>query len=319
MKELCAAGGVQLSQRPSTYNRASKVEWTSLFKLDQTFAIFANVANSRITHSQYAALCLKDAIVDSFQSQLGKRPSVAKQNPDIWFNLHVENDHAVISLDTSGGSLHRRGYRQQSVEAPMQETLAAAIIRLAEWHGERPLYDPMCGSGTLLSETLLHHCRIPAGYLRQKFGFEFLPDFDRALWQSIKKEVIETIVDLPEGLLTGSDIADEAVRASQTNLRCLPHGERIRITRTDFRSIPNLENTTIVCNPPYGIRMGKDENLGEFYKALGDFLKQKCQGSTAYIYFGDRKLIPNIGLRPAWRKPLKNGNLDGRLARFDIY
>lgn len=307
------------------YQKSKSVSWNALFSAGDTFAVFANVANSRITHSRYAALRLKDAIADFFSERFGKRPDVDTENPGVWINLHLENDRATISLDTSGGSLHRRGYRQKSVEAPMQETLAAAIIRLSQWDGSRPLHDPMCGSATLLCEALMHYGRIPAGYLRKRFGFEFLPEFNPALWQSVKAEAhrgIRRIFDaggdrsIP---ISGSDISYQAIGAASANLCRLPFGEQVKLKALDFRNIPRLENALIVCNPPYGIRSGKREEMAGFYKAFGDFLKQRCRGAVAYIYFGEREWIPCLGLRPSWKKPLVNSALDGRLARFEMY
>jgi putative N6-adenine-specific DNA methylase len=301
------------------YKKAKAINWAGLFTVDHTFAIFANVSNSKITHSQYAALRLKDAIVDYFRDRFETRPNIERINPDVWINLHIENNRATISLDTSGGSLHRRGYRKKTVEAPMQETVAAAIIRYVEWDGLKPIYDPMCGSGTLLSEALLAHCCIPAGFLRKRFGFEFLPDFDNEIWQSEKKEADQQIRQLPDKLISGSDISSKAVEAARTNFRSLPAGININLTVMDFQNIQNLNDRIIICNPPYGIRLGKKQDIGKFYKAFGDFLKQRCQGSAAVIYFGNRELLKHIGLKPSWKKPLENGGLDGRLAKFEIY
>jgi putative N6-adenine-specific DNA methylase len=301
------------------YKTAKNLDWAKLFSPEQTFAVFANVSNSKIRHSQYAALCLKDAIVDWFNEHCNRRPSISRQEPDVWISLHIENDRAVISLDTSGGSLHRRGYRRQSVEAPMQETVAAAIIRLTEWDGQKPLYDPMAGSGTLLIEALMSFCCIPAGYLRSDFGFKFLPDFDQGLWRSIKKTSDRQIRPLPEGLIRGSDLFPQAVKACRANLSCLPFGDQVPVKKIDFRKIDSLENQIIVCNPPYGIRLGSQEDMASFYGELGDFFKQRCKGSCAFVYFGDRSLIPSIGLKPSWKKPISNGGLDGRLVKFEMY
>jgi putative N6-adenine-specific DNA methylase len=301
------------------YKKAEGLNWGELFGTGHSFAIFATVTHSQITHSRYAALCLKDAIVDHFRDSYAKRPRIDTIKPDVWINLHIEHDRATISLDTSGGSLHRRGYRQALVEAPMQETVAAAIIGLSGWDGSRPIYDPMCGSGTLLSEALMRYCVIPSGILRQRFGFEFLPDFDRTLWLGIKRTADKAICPLPAGLIAGSDVSPEAVGAARKNTVCLPHGSKIGLEIRDFQKIEGLPNTTIVSNPPYGVRLGTKRSAGRLYRLLGDFLKQRCQGSVAYIYFGDRKLIPEIGLRPAWKKPLRNGGLDGRVAKFEIY
>lgn len=301
------------------YNKAKEINWTDVFEVNNTFAIFSTVSNSRIKHSLYATLQLKDAIVDWFKERFKKRPNIERVDPDVWINLHIENDRAVISLDTSLGSLHRRGYRARTVKAPMQETLAAAIIRLAAWEGSRPIYDPMCGSGTFLSEALMLYCRIPSGFLRQRFGFESLPDFDDELWKEIKKDADKKIRGLPKGLISGSDISAEVVEAAKSNINKLPDGDKVSLRVMDCRKIQQLKDTVIVCNPPSGIRLERDKDLSELYGELGDFLKQRCKDSTAYIYFGDRELIPKIGLKPSWKRPLKNGGLDGRLAKFEIY
>lgn len=301
------------------YRRACEIDWTELLSAEETFAVFASVVNSRIRHSQYAALKLKDAIVDTVRARAGKRPDVDRKNPDHAFGLHIENDVATISLDVSGGSLHRRGYRVQSVEAPLQETLAAAIIRLSGWDGTRPLYDPMCGSGTLLCEALSAYCRVPSGYLRERFGFMGLPDFDSDRWRTLREREDRAVRPLPPRLIGGSDCSSEAVHAARANAQRLPGGGEVTLKPLDFRDIPGLPDTTIVCNPPYGIRMGYPEEITGLYQDFGDFLKQRCQGARAFVYFGRPELIPAIRLRPAWKKPLKNGGLDGRLARFDLY
>ncbi len=316
---LAPLASFNCSTTDELYKKAKQINWTDFISTENTFAVFGNVSNSKITNSHYASLCLKDAIVDSFREISGKRPDVDSKNPDIWLNLYVRDDKAVISIDTSGGSLHRRGFRKDSVSAPMQETVAAAIIRYTKWDGSVPLCDPMCGSGTLLSEALLHYCKIPSGIFREHFGFEFLPDYDKSLWTTVKKEQDRQIRNLPEGLISGSDISTEAIEISGANIRNLPHGERIKLEALDFRNSEGLKNGVIITNPPYGIRMGKRQALELLYEALGDFLKQKCKGSAAYIYFGEREFIKKIGLKPAWKKPLKTGGLDGRLVKYEMF
>jgi putative N6-adenine-specific DNA methylase len=301
------------------YQKAKQIEWEDFFAQGNTFAVAGNVSDSAITHSKYAALRLKDAVADYFKEKTGQRPDVSVRNPDILLNLHIRNDKAVISLDTSGGALHRRGYREETVSAPMQETVAAAMIRFSEWDGSVPLYDPLCGSGTLLCEALMRYSNIPAGVFRNRFGFEFLPDFDGAVWKQVKKEADGHIRELPKGLIAGSDVSAEAVSAARTNLMGLHYGNNVSVERADFRKLPGLEEHVIVTNPPYGIRMGGDENLEMFYKNLGDFLKQKCKGSAAFVYFGEREYIKKIGLKASWKKPIKAGGLDGRLVKYEIY
>ncbi len=301
------------------YKKAKQINWTDFISEEETFAVFSNVSNSQINNSHYASLCLKDAIVDSFREVSGKRPDVDPRTPDVWLNLYIRKDRAVISLDTSGGSLHRRGYRKDALSAPMQETVAAAIIRYSQWDGSVPLYDPMCGSGTLLCEALMHYCKIPSGIFRKHFGFEFLPDYDKSVWRKVKKELDRQIRELPDGYIAGSDLSRKAVEISRINTRSLQYGERIRLQVLDFRESKGLSNGVIITNPPYGIRMGKRQELYLLYKALGDFLKQKCTGSTAYIYFGEREFIKKIGLKATWKKPLKTGGLDGRLVKYELF
>lgn len=184
---------------------AMSIEWNSFFSVEQTFAITSSVNKSTINNSLYASQVLKDGIADFFRAKYEKRPNVDTVNPDIRFNLFIEKDKAILSLDTSGESLHKRGYRLLAGEAPMQETLAAAIIRLSKWDGDNPLMDCMCGSGTILCEALMHYCRIPAQYLRKNFGFFYLPDYDEKIWFQLKSELDKNIRPLKDGLITGSD------------------------------------------------------------------------------------------------------------------
>ncbi|MBE1423700.1 putative N6-adenine-specific DNA methylase [Desulfomicrobium macestii] len=298
------------------YNAGMAIRWTDFLNADQTFAIFANVSKSAIGHSQYAGLKLKDAVADWFRDHTGIRPSVDPRDPDLWLHLHIHEDVGTISLDVSGGSMHRRGYRVQSVEAPMNETVAAAIIRMSGWDGKSPLIDPLCGSGTILCEAFMHATNLPAGLLRRKFGFNRLPDFNPRLWDL--ELAAETTVEL-EADLRGSDIDPVAVEATRTNMSRLPGGDEVIVGRRDFFERSDMTGTTIICNPPYGIRLGKSEDMAPWFKMFGDHLKRQCSGSTAYVYFGDRAWLKCIGLKPEWKKPLKNGGLDGRLAKFVLY
>lgn len=201
----------------------------------------------------------------------------------------------------------------------MQETVAAAMVVLSEWDGRMPLVDPMCGSGTLIIEAVMAHCRIPAGYLRRAFGFERLPDYDSRIWQRVKDLADRRIRKLPDGRVYASDIDPQAVAATRDNCKLVPHARRVNVLRMDFRQIGSLENRIVFCNPPYGIRLKGYSRLEQFYRELGDFLKQRCKGSQAYIYFGNREMIKHIGLKPSWKKPLRNGGLDGRLVKYALY
>ncbi len=301
------------------YKTAAKIDWFALLSLKETFAVRANVSHSNIKHSQFAAQRLKDAIVDRFRQETGKRPSVDTREPDVLFNLHIGNNRATIYLDTSGASLHRRGYRLESVTAPMQEIVAAAIVQLSGWNGKRPLVDPMCGSGTILCEAMMHYCRIPAGYLQKKFGFTALPDFDAGTWAGVKAQAERGIRDLPAGLISGSDKSKAAIGAARANINCFPQGGNIDLQVRSINSIQSLENRVVLSNPPYGLRLETDENIRDFMKQLGDFLKQRCRGTEAYLYFGNRDLVKSVGLKPSWKKVLISGGLDGRLVKYSIY
>ena len=302
------------------YKTALKVKWETLLDPSRTLAVFSSVSDSRIRHSQYAALRLKDAIVDYFRVRHdNKRPSIDTVNPDVWINLHIRNNKATISLDTSGGSLHRRGYRRKTIEAPMMETLAAAILQHTEWDGNTPLYDPFCGSGTILCEALMLAANMPANFLRKIFGFENMSDFDAAVWKKIREQAQSQIKAVPTGRIAGSDKSPQAVQATLRNIGMLDKGNAIQIQQADVFELESLANTTIVTNPPYGVRMTQGRDSSAFYQMLGDFLKQNCKQSTAFIYFGAAEDVKKLGLKPAWKKSLANGGLDGRLAKFEIY
>ncbi|MDA0875328.1 MAG: THUMP domain-containing protein, partial [Bacteroidetes bacterium] len=302
------------------YKRAcEEVDWLTLIGTHKTFAIFATVSNSRINHSKYAALKLKDAIVDTIRRETGSRPSVERHTPDVSLNLHIENNRATISLDVAGRSLHRRGYRVDALEAPIQETVAAAIIRMSDWKGEKPLLDPMCGSGTLLAEAYMAAANIPAQILHDTFGFQQLPDHDAASWAAQRKDLDAAVRPVTEGLIRGSDIESQAVRMARTNLDRLPGSQVVQLARKDFRDIGGFEDGVIVTNPPYGLRIGNRNAIADLYKELGDFLKQRCTRSSAFIYVGKAELLKSVGLRTTWKKELVNGALEGRLGRYDLY
>ena len=298
---------------------AKKIHWEDFCSIEKTFAISSSVAKSNITNSLYASQCLKDAIADYFRDKYGKRPNVETVNPDVRLNLHIEKDTAVISLDTSGESLHKRGYRLLAGEAPMQETLAAAIVRLSKWNGENPLWDPMCGSGTILCEALMHYCKIPAQYLRKNFGFFNLPDFNHKEWERIKSECDLYIRPLQKGIISGSDKSQRILEVAKNNLSRLPYSDAVELKCHPFQHVKEFKDGTIIVNPPYGIRLGEIEEVRVLYKELGDFIKTNCTGTSAFIYTGDPSLRKSIGLKTSKRVPLVNGKLEGVLFQIDSY
>ncbi len=301
------------------YHRAKKIQWEDFLSIEKTFAISASVSKSKITNSLYASQCLKDAIADYFRDKFGKRPDVEISNPDVRFNLHIDKDSAVISLDTSGGSLHKRGYRLVSGKAPMQETLAAALIRLSKWDGQNVLWDPMCGSGTILCEALMHYCRIPTQKLRKKFGFVNMPDFEKEKWKRIKDEYDSKIRPLPKNIIRGSDKSREAIELAKENLSRLQYSDSVGLSRKAFQEEKGFENGTIIVNPPYGVRLGKMDEVKTLYKEFGDYLKTNCKGTSAFIYTGEKELRKHIGLKTTRRIHLDNGTLEGVLLQIDSY
>lgn len=299
------------------YSQAYKnVEWTELFKLEESFSIVSNVSNSKIQHSLYAGQVLKDAICDQFRDKYEARPNFSTKEADLNLSLHITDNWATISFDVAGKSLHKRGYRKASNLAPMQETLAAAVIKLSEWDGSKPLYDVMCGSGTLLAEALMKYCNIPAGYLREDKGLEYLPDFNEELWNKVRKDENDKIRELPSGMINGSDISATSVAFAQENLHALPYGDRVKLNVSSFQHLEKQDNRVIICNPPYGVRLGEKETINKLYNELGDFLKQKCPASEAYVLCGSNELVSALRLRANWKKTLKNGDIETKLAKI---
>lgn len=301
------------------YNTAfHNLDWTVLFSLQNTFSIHANVSNSHITNSLYAGQVLKDAICDRFRDKFQARPDFSNQAADIVFNLYINDNWATVSLDLAGASLHKRGYRKSMTMAPLQETLAAAVVRLSGWQGENALYDPMCGSGTILAEALMLYCRIPAGYLRKDKGIAFLPDFDENLWKQVRQSADARIRPLPEGLISGSDANPAILVNAANNLKSLPYGDKVELKACRFQDLPQVPGRTIVTNPPYGVRLGDSDSVRILYNDLGDFLKQKCPASLAFVLCGSRQLVKELRLRASWDKALRNGDIEARLAKVVI-
>lgn len=296
---------------------ASILDWTSLFDVESSFGIDVNLSTSNIRHSLYAGQLLKDAICDQFRAKHGKRPDFRTSNPDINFNLHIKDNFAAISLDLSG-SMHKRGYRAGTTDAPLQETLAAAIVSLSGWDGQKPLTDPMCGSGTLLCEALMSWCRIPAASLREHKYLTRFPDHDPKLWEHVKQQSDQAIRELPDGLISGSDLSASALQVARTSLDRLPFGGKVKLARSRFQDLPSLAERCVITNPPYGIRLEETASVGKLYNDLGDWLKQRCPGSEAYILCGSADLVPQLRLRAWWKKSLKNGDLDVKLAKILI-
>lgn len=303
------------------YAQAARFNWSRIMKTDQTLKVTASVSDSSITHSHYAALKLKDAIVDNLREKTGERPSIDRETPDVRLDLYLRQDQATISLYYSDGIMHRRGYRIQQMEAPLKENLAAAVIRFAGWKGDNPFVDLFCGSGTFLIEAAMAATRTPAGFFRPTQGFESLPDFSASAWAKVKQEMDREILPLAKGLITGVDISARAMAATRANLAKTPYMDAIKLVQKDFARMEGpFQGRTLVGNPPYGVRLeDTQEGVKELYKVIGQFLKTRCEGSRAYI------LIPSGGFeKEIWFKPdrtlaIDNGALEVTVAEYAVF
>lgn len=304
------------------YKGASKIDWTRYIASGRTFAIDSNVNHKRLRNSLFAAQVVKDAICDQIREKRGNRPDIDTKFPDVQLNLFIHQDRAILGIDTSGAPLHKRGYRQETVEAPIQETLAAAILTLAEYQGTEILYDPCCGSGTILIEAALMASRTAPGYLRNKWGFMNMPEFSQEAWLKVKTEEDAKRIPLLHGRIYGSDLGRNAVRVAKANLRAAGFLGLVEIKQADFRDLEPLPPPTlIVTNPPYGKRLADEEEyLVSLYRSLGDFLKRKsAKPAKGFIFTGNLDLTKEVGLAPKRRYVMSNSGIESRLLAFDLY
>jgi putative N6-adenine-specific DNA methylase len=301
------------------YYAVRGVDWSRYLTPEHTLAVDCNVRDSRITHSKYAALRVKDAICDQFVERGGARPSVDVDTPMLGFNLHIYRNQAVLSLDSSGESLHKRGYRPILTKAPLNEALAAAIVLRTGWHGEAAFADPMCGSGTLPIEAAWIALHRPPGLTRRRFGFMGWMDYDVELWTSLRDEVRRGVGKVLPCPIAGSDIRGDAVSFAITNARAAGIGNLLRFHKQDLRDFrPPTETGVIVCNPPYGERIGEERELVGLYRLLGEVFSERCRGWTMWVFTGNPRLAQAIGLTAVEEVPLFNGKIPCRLLRFGL-
>lgn len=307
-----------IRQADDIYTQAMKTDWTEIMGIDQTFAIDPNVHSEFIKHSNYASVKLKDAIADCFTKKYGKRPDVNPDYPEVLFNLHINNHRVTVSLDSSGESLNRRGYRSRGAMAPLNEVLAAGMIMFTGWKGERDFYDPMCGSGTLSIEAAMIAQNLPAQFLRTEFGFMKWNNFDKLLWMTVKKEAQDNI-KAATCKIYASDADRWQLKTAKENIDNAGFEDLIQVELLDFFECKALSETgMLLINPPYGERMD-DENVLLLYKRIGDTLKHNWPGHTAWIVSSNEDALKRIGLKPSKKIPLINGTLDCKLQRFDLF
>jgi putative N6-adenine-specific DNA methylase len=302
------------------YEAVRSLDWSRYMTPEHTLAVDCNVRDSAITHSKYAALKTKDAICDQFIDHCGRRPSVDVEEPMIGLNLHIYQNHAVLSLDSSGDSLHKRGYRPIQTRAPLNEALAAALILHSGWRGETAFVDPMCGGGTLAIEAAWIALRRPPGLTRRRFGFQGWMDFDIAQWTALRDEARAGMAKTLVSLIAGSDERGDAVAFARDNARAAGVGHLVRFEKkplADFRP-PDGPPGTLLCNPPYGERLGEEKELRGVYQLLGEVLRSRCRGWTALVFTGNSRLARLMGMEPTERWPLFNGKLPCHLLKYEL-
>jgi putative N6-adenine-specific DNA methylase len=298
------------------YDEIKAIDWARYLDKDGTLAIDPVVTNSTFTHSQYVAQLAKDAIVDQFRESTGVRPSVDLKDPDLRLNLHMNQNITTIYLDSSGDSLHKRGYRTQTNVAPINEVLAAGIIQLTQWDRRTPFIDGMCGSGTFVIEAALLAQNIAPGFFRKQFGFERWKDYDPDLYRDVcvEAEGLETR-SLPFKIV-GSDIDPQTVQIALQNVKNAGLEETVTIECKSFEEQrPPTAPGLLLMNPPYGERI-EIRRTREFHKMIGDVLKKKYAGYAAFIFTGNPEAVDSIGLQPVRKTPLFNGAIDCLLLEF---
>ncbi|MGB3534053.1 MAG: THUMP domain-containing protein [Microcoleaceae cyanobacterium] len=302
------------------YRNIQEIDWSDYLSPEQTFAVHCTGKNDQLNHTHFTALQVKNAIIDQQRRQFHRRSDIDPKNPDLNINFHINPTQGILSLDSSGSSLHRRGYRAAVGKAPLKETLAAALLELAEWDTNLPFLDPMCGSGTLPLEASLKALNVAPGLLRESFGLMNWKDFDAELWQQLEIEAEETQkAELP-ALIMGCDRDDEMICQADSNAQQCGVADQITLIK---KSLEQLEAPSdqgvILCNPPYGERLGNAAELGDLYKQLGDIFKQRFKGWTAFILCGNKALSKQVGLRTSRRTAVYNGSLPCTLLKYELY
>ncbi|MCF4102767.1 THUMP domain-containing protein [Gillisia sp. M10.2A] len=300
------------------YNEIKKIAWEQFLDVNDTLAIDATVHSEKFTHSKYIAQKTKDAIVDRFREKFDKRPSVDLDFPTLRINVHIEKDTCNVSLDSSGQSLHKRGYKTATNIAPINEVLAAGLLLMSGWDGQCDFLDPMCGSGTILIEAAMIACNIPPNLNRKEFAFEKWKDWDVDLFEKIEESVLKKVRDFHFNIM-GYDTAPSAVEKATDNVENANLSEFITVKRQNFfESIKQGErHLHMVFNPPYGERLNID--MPAFYKEIGDTLKQSYPGTEAWFITSNLESIKHVGLRPSRKIKLYNGALESKFLKYDIY
>ena len=301
------------------YEIAKSIDWSRFMTVDNTFVIDATVYSETMSNSRFVTYRVKDGIADYWMEHANKRPNVSTKAPDLFINVHVANDRVTLSLDSSGESLHKRGYRVATTEAPINEVLAAGMLRMAGWHGQSDFYDPMCGSGTLLIEAALIARNIAPGIFRKEFGFERWPDFDADLWNDIYND--DSREREFHHRIYGSDASFYAIQQAAKNVKSAGVQKDIELRQVRLEELKELkaEGAFVMINPPYGERLKSNKEMEDLYSAIGTALKHQFTGATAWIISSNSAAMKCIGLKPSKKYRLLNGELDCQFNQYELF
>lgn len=300
------------------YDGIKQVNWSEYLEKDGRLVIHTSLKSEFFNHSQYVSLKSKDAIVDQFRERFGERPGIDLTHPDLSIDIHINRDEVSVSLDSSAESLHRRGYRTDSTLAPINEVTAAGMILLTGWNGEGNYYDPMCGSGTLLIEAAMIARNMPPNLNRPQFGFERWKNYEPRLLEEVRQEAVSQIRESKANII-GSDKTFKAIEISRENITRAGLDEDIKVSNKRFEETKGAEGGGImIINPPYGERLPIEE-IGAFYKMMGDQMKKAFEGYDVWVISSNIEALKKVGLAPSKKISLYNGALECKFHKFEIY
>jgi putative N6-adenine-specific DNA methylase len=314
---LVQIASFRIRSEDDLYKKAMKIDWTGYFDLDKTFAVKGAVFSDLFSHTQYPFLVVKDAIADTFRDRYDERPDVNIKSPQVLFDVYINRNDVTVSMNTSGAPLFQRGYRDEIGEAPLNEVVAAGLIRMSGWDRKSPLIDVFCGSGTILIEAALLASGIPSVIERQHFAFKNFANYDAELWQGILDNATKYVKELPCEIY-GSDMSAEMVTKARRNLGRLSIGRFVKTSVASFDEVKQpAESGVMISNPPYGERMG--EEIDEMYEQLGDWMKTEMKGFECWVLSSNMEAYKHLGLRPDRKVKLFNGDLECSFRKYSIY
>jgi putative N6-adenine-specific DNA methylase len=314
---LVEVANFSIKNEDDLYKKCMKIDWTQYFDITKTFAVKGAIFSDFFKHSQFPFLLVKDAIADTFRNKFGKRPDVHIKVPQVLFDVYINDHNVTISLNSSGVPLFQRGYRQSTGDAPLNEVVAAALVRMSGWDRKSVFLDPFCGSGTILIEAGMLAAGIPSSIERQHYAFKNFSNYDANLWDEIYEAANKRCQSLPCRIV-GSDIDPDMIMKTRRNLKGIAVGRFIETDIRSFDEVKKPESTGfMVTNPPYGERMG--DNIEEMYSSIGDWMKTELKGYTCWVISASEEGFKSIGLRPERRIKMYNGDLECSFRKFSIY